>query len=435
DVGHLTQDDFDQGEDKIIAAARREGKSPLAIAGFYTRVFLEDARRLNLVPPESYVRASDHIPEMVALAEKLIKRKHAYLSHGSVYFDVQSFPTYGKLSGNTVLQLKERVRQALKEEVFAQKKHPVDFALWFKAQAGHLLQWPSPWGSGYPGWHIECAAMILKHLGTTVDIHTGGEDHIFPHHENEIAEASAATGKPLARYWMHVRHLLMDGKKMSKREGTFIRLDDLITKGFHPLAFRFMVLGAHYRARLNFTWSALEAAQEGWMRLVDCVARLREAQVHAQNKTPAPKKLGQQLKKLGKAFATALDDDLGTPRALSVLSELVGLTNSYLSGQSSLAILNALLEHFLAFDKVLGLLPLEETAPLASDQLQKINELLKQRLNLRAQKKFAQADQIRKKLLELGFEIQDTPEGTRWVKKTTGQSGRFSRPNVQNSVE
>jgi len=433
DVGHLTQDDFDTGEDKIVVAARKEGKSPLAIAEFYTSIFLDDSHKLRLAEPESYIRATDHIPEMQALAAKLIKKKHAYVSNGSVYFDVQSFAPYGQLSGNSIEQLKERVRGELKAEAFAEKKHPVDFALWIKAEPQHVLQWPSPWGAGYPGWHIECAAMILKHLGNTIDIHTGGEDHIFPHHEDEIAEAQAATGKPLANIWMHVRHLLFNQGKMAKRTGTFIRVADLEERGFSPLAFRYLVLSTHYRARMNFTWPAIEAAQEGWQRYVDVIRRLRERQASfggesskstgTEQATPA--ELKTRLARIAKEFDAALADDLATPRALVALSEFIGVANTYLNGTNTFGLINSLLEQALSFEEFLALLP-EVSTPLDKAQEKKLHDLLTGREEARTQKRFAQADQIRRDIEQLGYDLQDTPSGVRWVKRDSGQHGIFA---------
>lgn len=426
DVGHLTQDDFDLGEDKIVTAARKEGKSPLAIAEFYTSAFLQDSDKLQIIPPESYIRATDHIPEMQQLADKLIKKKHAYVREGSVYFDVQTFKKYGALSGNSIEDLKERVRTELQDaahdEAFAQKKHPVDFALWIKAEPKHLLQWPSPWGAGYPGWHIECAAMILKHLGPTIDIHTGGEDHIFPHHEDEIAEAEAATGKPLARVWFHVRHLLMNAEKMAKRTGKFVRVADLEKRGFNPLAFRYLVLSAHYRARMNFTWPSLTAAAEGWKRYVDVAARLREAQTTARDTGSVPAELAKRLKRIRSDFDTALNDDLATPRALAAVSEFIGVANTHLSGHISLAMSNALLEELLSFEQVLALLPATEQGTL---DLTEVEQLVTQREKARTQKRYKEADRLRQQIEQKGFSLKDTKRGVEWVHKKSGQRGIF----------
>ena len=338
---------------------------------------------------------------------------------------MSSFEPYGRLSGNTVEQLHERVRSEVSQEAFAEKKNPADFALWIKADPNHVLQWPSPWGAGYPGWHIECAAMILKHLGDTIDIHTGGEDHIFPHHEDEIAEAQAATGKPLAHTWMHARHLFVDGKRMAKRAGTFVRVADIKKRGFHPLAFRFLVLGTHYRSRLNFTWQSMQAAQEGWLRYVETVRKLREAQTTTRAEGPVPKDVATRLKRIAADFNAAMQDDLATPRALAHVSELIGVSNVHLSGNASLATINALLEHLLSMEEILGLVPLTQDQ-LGDEEQERLYSLLQQRADLRAQKKYDAADEVRDTLQQQGFELQEQDQTIRWTKVDSGLSGTFT---------
>src|SRR3972149_2047156 len=223
DVGHLTLDDVEAGEDKLEAAAKREKKDPYQIAEFYMNEFFELAKLLNLLPAYKYPRATEHIKEQITLAEELIKKSYAYVVGGNVYFDVTKFAKYGKLSGNTLTQLKAGARI----EVNTEKRNPMDFALW-KNDPKHIMQWDSPWGKGFPGWHLECSAMSMEYLGETIDIHTGGEDNIFPHHESEIAQSESATGKQFVRYWLHCRHLLVDGKKMSKSEGNFYSVQDIL---------------------------------------------------------------------------------------------------------------------------------------------------------------------------------------------------------------
>ncbi len=422
DVGHLTQDDLDRGEDKMIEAARREGKSPLVLAEHYTRAFLADAGTLNLRAPDAYIKATDHIVEMQELITRLIEKNFAYVVEGSVYFDVGSFSEYGKLSGNTLPQLRKQVRPELKTEAFEQKKSPYDFALWIKAAPGHLLQWDSPWSRGYPGWHIECAAMILKHLGESIDVHTGGEDNIFPHHEDEIAETEPLTGKPLAKYWLHTRHLFVDGKKMSKRDGTFVRIKDVQEKSYDPLALRFLFLGAHFSAHLNFTWAAMKAAQEGWLRIVEVVAKIREAlpEATAIKANPA---LTKQLKEIALRFDSALDNNLSTPEALAVLADLVTLANTTLTKKPAQSDLQAILERFIDFDSILGLLPIAPATPLSPADLKLLEGLLKERAIARKSQDFARSDELRGKLALAGFEIQDVAEGVRWRKTKTGQRG------------
>ena len=426
DVGHLTQDDLDRGEDKMVVAAKREGKSPLAIADHYTQAFLDDAAALNLLPPDSYTKATDHIVEMQELIKKLLDKKLAYESAGSVYFAVDKFSQYGKLSGNTLTQLKKQVRPELNSEAFEQKISPYDFALWIKAAPGHLLQWDSPWSRGYPGWHIECAAMIIKHLGESIDIHTGGEDNIFPHHEDEIAETEPVTGKPLAKYWLHTRHLFVDGKKMAKREGNFVRLRDVVAQDFNPLALRYLFLGAHFSAHLNFTWEALRAANEGWQRLQEVVAKLREnLQQNPTGRTNSG--LVTKLEEITLRYDAALDDNLGTPQALAVLSDLIALANSELDKKSPTADLQALLEKFLEFDQILGLMPQKPDDFLPENELAQLAELLRERAKARASQDFIRSDELRGELAVLGFDIQDTDQGVRWIKKATGQRGLFKK--------
>jgi cysteinyl-tRNA synthetase len=422
DVGHLTQDDIERGEDKMLVAARREGKSPLAIAEHYTKAFIEDGQQLQFVEPDRYAKATDHIKEMLDLIQKLIEKGHAYEKNGSVYFDVGSFPAYGALSGNTLEHLREQVRADLKAEAFEEKKAPEDFALWKKAEPEHLLQWPSPWGQGYPGWHIECAAMIIKHLGSTIDIHTAGEDNIFPHNEDEIAEASSITGKRLANYWLHTRHLFVDGEKMAKSKGSFLRLTDLAKKNIHPMAFRYLVLGAHFSAHLNFTWPAMQAAQEGWQRIQEVAQLLRET----QNNSSADKAntaLTGTLQEMRLRFTEALEDNLNTPKALAIVSELVTLANTTIRGKAALADSAALLETLLFFDEALGLLPVATETELDAKKKTALIQQLKKRAALRAEKKFSESDAVREELLAEGFEIQDVPQGVRWAKKTSGQRG------------
>jgi cysteinyl-tRNA synthetase len=429
DVGHLTQDDVERGEDKMLVAARREGKSPLAIAEHYTRAFIDDGQQLQFIAPERYAKATDHIQEMLELIEQLIKKGHAYEKNGSVYFDVGSFPSYGALSGNTLKHLREQVREDLKAEAFEEKKAPEDFALWKKAEPEHLLQWPSPWGKGYPGWHIECAAMIIKHLGETIDIHTAGEDNIFPHNEDEIAEASAVTGKPLARYWLHTRHLFVDGEKMAKSKGSFLRLADLAKKNIHPLAFRYLVLGAHFSAHLNFTWQAMQAAQEGWQRIQEVASRLRESQgIPAKGKADAA--LQRTVKELRLRFTEALEDNLNTPKALAIVSELISMANTTLRQKNAQADTATLLETLLFFDQALGLLPVTSEPELSTAEKTTLIEQLKKRAALRAAKNFRESDAVRDELLEKGFEIQDAAEGVRWSKKATGQRGVINKKEL-----
>jgi cysteinyl-tRNA synthetase len=259
DVGHMRQELLDRGEDKMIAAARKEGKSPLEIAASYTQAFMEDEARVNILPAHVFPRATDHVPEMIDITQRLLANRLAYEVDGTVYFDVSAFPNYGRLSRNEV----EGLLGGVRGDVATDKHAAEDFALWKAAEPGRVMKWDSPWGEGFPGWHIECSAMSIKHLGEQIDIHTGGVDLVFPHHEDEIAQSEGYTGKPFVNYWVHGQHLLVDGLKMAKSTRNDYRLVDLITRGFDPLALRYLYATAHYRTRLNFTFDALRAAQRG----------------------------------------------------------------------------------------------------------------------------------------------------------------------------
>jgi len=298
DVGHMTADADVAGEDKLEAAAKKEGTDPLEIAKKYTAQFMEDADALG-VTADVWPRASDHIPEMIGIIEKLVDGGYAYIKDSGIYFDVQKFPKYGQLSGNTLDQLKAGARI----EVHPDKKHPADFALWKLNQPTHILQWDSPWGRGYPGWHIECSAMARKHLGDQIDIHTGGEDNIFPHHECEIAQSECATGKsPYVKYWVHKQFLTVDGQKMSKSLGNTYRLKDILERGFEPEDFRMLIFGAHYRIGVNFTWEALKGARERRLRW-------KEADRKSKIQNPNSKTTEDYIPKIEES----LNDDLNTP--------------------------------------------------------------------------------------------------------------------------
>ncbi|TAJ09741.1 MAG: cysteine--tRNA ligase, partial [Planctomycetota bacterium] len=274
DVGHLTDDDAGEGEDKIEAQARREKKDPWAISKHYADLFKADLAKLSFRPPHVHPHASEHVPEMLEMIDGLLASGHAYVAGEDVYFDVAKFPRYGRLSGNRVAELEAGSRIAVREE----KRNPEDFALW-KSDAAHLMKWKSRFGEhGFPGWHIECSAMSRKHLGEQLDIHTGGEDNIFPHHECEIAQSEAFSGKPFARYWMHARFLQVDGGKMSKRLGNCYSLDDVVAKGYEPRHLRYCLIRGHYRQPLNFTWGILEECKSALEGLDDFVRRLRAAE-------------------------------------------------------------------------------------------------------------------------------------------------------------
>ncbi|MFL6297823.1 MAG: cysteine--tRNA ligase, partial [Actinomycetes bacterium] len=269
DVGHMTNERFDRGEDRMLVSARLEDRSPAEIADYYTRAFLEDAAALNLQRAAAYPRASDYVPQMQELVARLLERGHAYEVDGNLYFAVESFPGYGRLSGNTLDRLRAGHRH---DEPDPRKRHHADFALWKAAGPGRLVKWPSPWGDGYPGWHIECSAMSLATLGEHIDVHTGGEDNVFPHHEDEIAQSESVVGHRVVTTWVHGRHLLTGDRKMAKSAGNFTSLRELGERGRSPLAARLLFLQARYRTPLNFTWEALEGAERTLDRLRSRVA-------------------------------------------------------------------------------------------------------------------------------------------------------------------
>jgi cysteinyl-tRNA synthetase len=385
DVGHM-RDDTD--EDRMELAAETEGKSPFEIAAYYTEAWLADEAAINILPVHVYPRATEHIDAMIAMTQVLVDKGLAYEVDGTVYYDVSEFPGYGKLSGQKV----EETHAGHRVEVETDKRDPADFALWKHAEPGRLMKWPSPWGDGFPGWHIECSAMSLKHLGERFDIHTGGIDLKFPHHEDEIAQSEGALGHEVVSIWMHGEFLTMDDAKMAKSAGNIIRVAELPDLGYEPLAFRYLALTAHYRSKLDFTADAMHAATSG-------LARLRRA-VGAASSEPVD--LSAEPMALYRArFIDAISDDLGTPRALAVAHEVASASD--LTDTQRRALL-------LEFDRVLGLsldAPSAAEAPLPEGA----TELLERRAAARAARDFAASDALRDELAALGVEVRDTPEG------------------------
>ena len=397
DVGHMV-DDADEGEDKIGKAARAEKKDPWQIAEFYMNAFFDDIAALNIRHAQVYPRATEHIAEMIALVEKLLENGHAYVANGNVYYDVTAFPSYGRLSGNTLEQLDAGARI----EINPEKRHPQDFALW-KQDPKHIMQWDSPWGRGFPGWHIECSAMASRYLGDQFDIHTGGEDNIFPHHESEIAQSEGATGKhPWVKYWMHARFLLVDGQKMSKSLGNFYTLRDLLEKGCDPMAVRYVLMSTHYRQPLNFTLESVNAARSAIQRLKDFRVMLNRANASADN--PA---LPDALERGRQGFEKALGDDLNTSAALAALFEMVREVNKL---ELSAADGRRALDMLARFDQVMGVLGEDTEEALDAE----VDELIKKREQARVEKNFAEADSIRDRLKAWGILLEDLPGGTRW---------------------
>lgn len=402
DVGHLTQDDSDAGEDKLEKEARAQKLAPQDIARKQTDLFWQDLQALNIQSAHKYPKATDHIADMIEMIEKLLANKHAYQTKTGVYFDVQSFPDYGKLSGNTLDKLTAGARVEVREE----KKHPADFALWKTNDRGHLQQWDSPWGRGYPGWHIECSAMSLKYLGPEIDIHTGGEDNRFPHHENEIAQSESALRGKFVRVWMHNAFLKLQGKKLAKREGEQITLDTLREKGFSPLAFRLLVFGSHYRSPLEFSWENLTAASKQLETMRQMVRRMLDYPLppRESNQVPLP---GSQLD----SFAAALADDLNTPAALAVVMDYIRHVNAQL--ESSAAQTDEIWATLLALDKVLGIIePLRREIELETVP-EEIKQLAEAREESRRSKQFEKADQLRQEIEKRGWKMEDTGSGAR----------------------
>src|SRR4030088_626737 len=311
DVGHLTDDTFDRGEDKMLVSARLENKSPEEIAAHYTAAFMDDAAKLNLRRAADYPHASRYIPQMINLIGTLLERGHAYEAGGTVYYDIASFPDYGKLSRNTTDKLLTGVRG----EVDPRKRHPGDFTLW-KGAGHHRMQvWPSPWGPGFPGWHIECSAMSMSLLGDRFDLHTGGSDNVFPHHEAEIAQSEGATGRRVGSCWMHGGLLMLAGTRMAKSPGTFLRLTELEEQGFDPLAFRFLALQAKYRTKLNFSTQGLAGADRARRQLRERVADWSSDQDAADHENP-------EVASYETTFRAALEDDLDLPAVMALVSRL-----------------------------------------------------------------------------------------------------------------
>jgi len=397
DVGHMTSD-ADEGEDKMAKAAREKRKDPWQIAEFYMNAFFEDVATLNILPAHHYPRATEHIPDMIALVQKLLERGHAYAAGGNVYYDVSSFPTYGRLSGNTLDQLQAGARVEVKSD----KRNPFDFALW-KTDPNHIMQWDSPWGRGFPGWHIECSAMSMRYLGEQFDIHTGGEDNIFPHHECEIAQSEGATGRrPFVRYWMHTRFLLVNGQKMSKSLGNFFTLRDLLQKGCDPRAVRYVLLSTHYRQPLNFTLEGVQAARESLRRLEDFRRRLREADASQDHPgLPALLQEGQAR------FEQALADDLNTSAALAGLFDMVREVNKLALSRADAERVLALLARL---DRIMGVLGEEKEEILDAE----VEALIREREQARQRRDFQRADAIRRHLRERGIILEDLRAGTRW---------------------
>lgn len=396
DVGHLVSD-ADEGEDKMMKTAKAQNKSPWEIAAYYTGVFFNDIEALNIQKPEVVPKATEHIEEMIEFVQGLLESGYGYETSDGIYFDIGKFKGYGKLSG---IDLEGQIAGA-RVEVNEEKRHPADFALWKKAPKEHIMQWPSPWGMGYPGWHIECSAMGRKYLGDVFDIHTGGVDHIPIHHENEIAQSEALLGKPAVKRWMHGEFLLVDNGKMSKSLGNTYTVADLKAKGYNPLAFRYFCLNAHYRNKLNFTWDALQAAQVSLDRLYEEALGQKNGQDAVEPEI---------VSSFRKEFEDAVNDDLNIPKALGVVWSVIRYN------KKSAALFDILVE----FDSILGLdiAKAQEKKPESQEIEPEIQALIDERQQARKEKNWKRADEIRDKLKEMGITLEDTPQGVKAVRKS-----------------
>ena len=395
DVGHLTSDE-DTGEDKIEKGARREKKTPQEIADFYTRVFLSDLKKLNIKVPKLLPKATDHIKEMIVMIEKIEKNGYAYQTRDGVYFDTAKLKNYGQLSRQKMdLERRARVKK------IKGKKSPHDFALWLKAvgkHQNHLLVWDSPWGRGFPGWHIECSAMSEKYLGSEFDIHTGGVDHIPIHHENEIAQSAAANSKIPAKFWLHSEFLLMDKEKMAKSQGNFLTLPHLEEKGFDPLDYRFLVLTNHYRSPMLFDWQKMEEAEKAFDFLKNSIERIK---TRTTKKRKLPIHFRENLKNIKKEIKKYFFDDLNISLVLNKLFILAHYINDpakYFSPDDKEKIISVYEEA----DRILGLKLIDKSVVP-----ERIEIFAKERQKARLEHNFKKSDIIRKKIEESGYIIED----------------------------
>ncbi|MDR2628195.1 MAG: cysteine--tRNA ligase [Dysgonamonadaceae bacterium] len=416
DVGHL-ENDADHGEDKIAKKARLEQMEPMEVVQYYLNRYHKAMDALNVLPPSIEPHASGHIMEQIAMIKEILDKGYAYESEGSVYFDVQKYNRehrYGKLSGRNIEEMLNATRILDGQE---EKRNPADFALWKKAAPEHIMHWTSPWSEGFPGWHLECSAMGRKYLGEVFDIHGGGMDLIFPHHECEIAQSVAAEGKEAVRYWMHNNMITINGQKMGKSLGNFITLEELFSgthalleRAYSPMTIRFFILQAQYRSTLDFGNEALQASEKGLERIMEAFGNI--------SKIPTSDQSSVDIKSLRKNCCEALNDDLNTPVAISCLFEAVKHINAALVGQASFSAedireLQSVFQLFLI--DIFGLKDEVKDGNAAYDAFsQAIDLLLQVRLQAKQNKDWATSDKIRNELTALGFEIKDTKEGFEW---------------------
>jgi len=400
DVGHLTGDG-DDGEDKMLKSAREQGMTVWDIANHFTEAFFRDSERLNILRPLQICRATEHIQDMIDMVKKLEDRGYTYVAGGNVYFDTSQFPEYGKMANLENQDLQHGARVAIDSN----KKNYTDFVLWFTKSKfeDQVMTWDSPWGVGYPGWHIECSAMSCKYLGPHFDIHCGGVDHIPVHHTNEIAQSEAANGCKWVNYWLHNEFILMKSGKMSKSKGGFITLQDLVEKGYDPLDYRYFLLGGHYRSQLVFSWESLDASRSARESLVRKITVLRQKGTAGS----AEELTGEAFKILGD-FRDHMAADLNTPRALADIWSL--LKNNDLNPSEKLTLI-------MDMDRILGL-RLDEIQEI--DEVESLDEeidkLIQERQEARKNKNYVRSDEIRDQLLAMGIQIIDSPDGPQWKK-------------------
>jgi len=390
DVGHLTSDS-DEGEDKIEKSARLESKSAAEIADHYTEAFKSDLKKLNIIEPKIWCKATDHIKEQLDLIKVLEKKGFTYQTSDGIYFDTSKTKDYGKLAKLNL----EGQEEGARVEKNPEKKNPSDFALWkfSPKDQKRQMEWESPWGIGFPGWHLECSAMSMKYLGETIDIHTGGIDHVPVHHTNEIAQSEAATGKQFVRFWAHNEFLLMNSGKMAKSEGGFITVEELEKKGFDPIVYRFFNLSSHYRSKLNFTWEALQGAKNSWEKLKGKFLDLGQ-----QNGTPDEAFIEK--------FKTAINNDLSMPQALVVMWDVFKSNINDFDKRATL----------LEFDKVFGL----GLGNVDEDEVEvpeEIKKLVAERDKARVNKNWEKSDELRKEIEKAGWLLEDTADTSRLRKK------------------
>jgi cysteinyl-tRNA synthetase len=409
---------FTDINEKIVKRAEEEGITPSELADKYANAFLEDIREFNIKPADKYLRVSENIDQIIEMVKTLIEKGYAYEVNGNVYFSVESFEDYGKLSGRSLDEMQAGARIAVNEE----KENPLDFGLWKKVEAGE--GWDSPWGEGWPGWHIECSAMSMKRLGATFDIHGGGVDLIFPHHENEIAQSEAYSGKKFVNYWLHNGTVNLSGEKMSKSQGNFFTSREVL-KEFPAQTVRYFLLSRHYRSPIDFSYEKLEEAETSLQRIENArrqLAKVLNLDIESAEDNKENENFFTKVVELKDSFAAALNDDFNTAEAIGVLHDLVGEINSFLNqkdftlNEKNFAVLEETEEIFLELAEILGLKFELNKAPGADDKLVSplISLLLELRDRARDNKNWEEADLIRDRLQEIGVEVTDTPRGTEW---------------------